>query len=247
MTILGSALGLLVGISLGLLGGGGSVLAVPIFVYVLGLEVKAAVAGSLLVVGLTSLLGVLFHAREGNVDHRTALLFGGVAMAGAYGGARLAEIIPGPVQLTFFALVMLAASAFMIRGRPAVREERHVSLGAVVPAALSVGALTGVVGVGGGFLIVPALVLLLDVPMKRAVGTSLLVIALNAAAGFVGYLGQVAVPWVLLLGFAVFSLLGIFAGERLSRLVPAEGLRRGFGVFLVIVASAILVQNLFHL
>lgn len=243
MALLASLLGLLVGLSLGLLGGGGSVLTVPILVYLLGLDVKVAVAASLLVVGLTSLLGAGFHAREGNVQGRIALSFGLVAMVGAFGGARLATLIPGPVQLVLFAAVMLAAAVLMFRGRTSLEGGEPAGGAVVLGTSLGVGVLTGVVGVGGGFMIVPALVLLLGLPMKEAVGTSLVVIFLNAVAGFAGYLGQVELPWMLLTGFAALSMVGILLGGILARRVSPDRLRQGFAVFLVVMAVTILLQN----
>lgn len=265
MPLIGSSLGFLVGFTLGLLGGGGSVLTVPLLVYVLGLQVKVAIASSLAVVGFVALVGVWRHARSGNVEVRTALVFGGVAMLGSFAGARGAALIPGRVQLTLFALTMLAAATFMFRGRRPARDvapgsestvgqgdgaesaatpgeppRGEVPLPAVVATALGVGVLTGVVGVGGGFLIVPALVLLLRLSMHRAVGTSLLVIALNASAGFAGYIGQVSVPWRLLGGFTAFAALGILVGARAMRIVRPAALRKGFAVFLVAVACFML-------
>lgn len=246
MTLAAVALGFLVGLSLGLLGGGGSILTVPILVYVLGFEAKEAIAGSLAVVGLVALVGSWRHARAGQVEGRTAAVFGAVAMAGAYGGARGARLVSGEAQLVLFAVVMLAVAGFMLRQRPATTESRAAAPSWVVVAlaALGVGALTGVVGIGGGFLIVPALVLLLDVPMKRAVGTSLLVIFFNAAAGFAGYVGQVALPWGLLAAFGACAVAGIVAGSHLVHYVSPRVLRRAFAFFLVGVAFWMLVRNL---
>lgn len=244
MSLLAAALGSLVGLSLGLLGGGGSILTVPILVYVLGFGPKEAIAGSLAVVGLVSLVGAWRHARAGQVEVRTALVFGVVAMAGAYGGARAARWVSGEVQLVIFAGVMLGVAWFMIRGRPPSERHGASKPGVVALAALAVGALTGLVGVGGGFLIVPALVLFLDVPMKRAVGTSLLVIFLNAAAAFAGYMGQVALPWGVLAAFGLCAVVGIIAGSHLVHYVSARALRRAFALFLVVVAVFMLLRNL---
>lgn len=248
MGIFGGLLGLLVGLSLGLLGGGGSILTVPIFVYVLGMEAKVAIAGSLAVVGLTSLVGAARHRGEGQVELRTALTFGAVAMAGAYGGARLAAFVSGTFQLLLFALVMLLAALLMFRRRPEPvgrGEERGapVAVPLVAFSALGVGMLTGLVGVGGGFLIVPALVLLLRLPMKKAVGTSLLVIAMNAAAGFTGYVTRLDLPWPLLGLFTACSVTGIFLGVHLVRYVSQARLRQGFAVFLVGVAMLMIWEN----
>lgn len=242
----------LIGLSLGLLGAGGSIITVPIFVYVLGLDAKVAVATSLPVVGITSFFGALGHWRSGNLKLAVAFAFGAAAMVGAFTGARLSRFISGRTQLVLLAIVMLAAAFFMFRGGiPGVRAEAEPGLkrrGAtswVLTAviALAVGILTGLVGIGGGFLIVPALVLLGRVPMKAAVGTSLLVISLNAASGTIGYTGQVAVDWRFVAMFASVAVVGILLGTYLIRFVKQAVLRRAFAVFLVAVGLLILYEN----
>ena len=251
MGLLGVLLGLPVGLTLGLLGGGGSILAVPIFVYMLGFGAREAIAMSLAVVGVTSLVGATRHWRAGNVKLRVALTFGAVAMLGAYLGARLAVFFSPAAQLALFGGVMLVAAVFMFRRRsPASGEEGDdtpaaagMRLGLVALQGFAVGVLTGLVGVGGGFLIVPALVLLGRLPMKQAVGTSLVIIALNSAAGFYGYLGQVEVPWAFMGLFTAVTVTGILVGTSLVRFVPQEALRRAFAVFLVVMAGFILYQN----
>jgi uncharacterized protein len=244
---LGLALAALIGISLGVLGGGGSILTVPIFVYVLGFEAKEAIAMSLAVVGATSAFGAVGHWRAGNVNARVALVFGGVAMAGTYLGARLAVYFSGAAQLVLFAAVMLLAAFFMFRDRtpapPPGAVPGAMPLALVVAEGLAVGVLTGLVGVGGGFLIVPALVLLGKLPMREAVGTSLVVIALKSAAGFAGYVGQVEVRWGFMAAFTAVAVVGILAGTRLSGRVPQETLKRVFAVFLVVMGVFILAQN----
>jgi len=250
MTVLAAVFAALIGLSLGLLGGGGSILTVPVFVYLLGFQPKEAIAATLAVVGVTSLFGAAGHWRAGNVNARLAATFGVVAMAGTYLGAHLGHRLSGAVQLTIFGVVMLAAAYFMSRPRPA--EPAHAATGdavhrmplaKVAAVGIGVGVLTGLVGVGGGFMIVPALVLLGKVPMRQAVGTSLLVIAMNSAAGFAGYWGRVEVRWGFLALFTAVAIAGILAGTRLSRRVPQHALRRAFAVLLVIVASFILYQN----
>ena len=251
MTLLGVLLAVTVGLSLGMLGGGGSVLTVPIFVYAGGFAAKAAVAMSLPVVGVTSLAGALFRARAGDIDLRVALVFGGVAMVGAYAGARLGVMLPGDLQLTILAVVMLAAAVAMFRRGAAVLRSESTPVGAAEPivvprlviAALGVGLLTGVVGIGGGFLVVPALVLLMHVPMKRAIGTSLVVIAMNAAAGLLGYVGRVDVAWGYLAWFTLAAIAGILAGTILVRFVPARALARAFAVLLALVAILLLLER----
>jgi uncharacterized protein len=275
MTFLGVGLGFVIGLSLGVLGGGGSILTVPIFVYVLGLGAKEAIAMSLFVVGAVSMFGAAEHWRAGNVNVRVGLLFGGFSMAGTFLGARIAAYMTGAAQLALFAVVMLLAAVFMFRdevkrGRqPRPSESRDVAADPVpgravapslpgdhasVPAVpgrslltamegIGVGVLTGIVGVGGGFLIVPALVLLAGVPMKVAIGTSLMIIALKSATGFAGYLDQVQVPWGLMLMFSAVAVAGILTGTRLVRHIPPGALRRAFAIFLVLMGSLILHQN----
>src|SRR5215208_386485 len=253
MTILGLLLGLLMGLALGLLGGGGSILTVPIFKYVLGFGAKEAIASSLAVVGVTSLSGVTSHWKEGNIRLGVALAFGLPAAVGAFVGAKvLAGFLSGAVQLALFAVVMLISAFFMFRnGKPSKDEEdesesdplprKTLVFLAVVGA--GVGILTGLVGVGGGFLIVPALVLLAKLPMKQAVGTSLLVIAANSFSGFVGYLGTVEFQWGLLAIFAALAVAGSFAGGRLVRYIPQRILSKSFAAFLVLMGLFILYEN----
>ena len=238
----GVALGFVIGLSLGLLGGGGSILTVPIFVYVLGFGAKESIAMSLVVVGATSLVGAATHWREGHVNVRIALIFGAVAIVGTYWGTRLATRLTGTEQLALFATIMLAAAGFMIRGRQKDAEPlaAHTSSTRAKVAftaiqGLVVGSLTGLVGVGGGFLIVPALVwggLL----MCDAVGTSLLVIAMNCAMGFYGYTGQVKIAWLSVALVTAGTMPGIAAGTYAMRFVSQQALRRGFAALVFGVA-----------
>lgn len=247
MMALGFALAALVGLALGLLGGGGSILTVPIFVYVLGFAAKEAIAMSLAVVGTVSVFGAAGHWRAGNVNVRVGLLFGAVAMAGTYLGARLAVFFSGAAQLTLFAVVMLAAAVFMFREKKApdagAAAITRMPYALIAAEGIAVGVLTGLVGVGGGFLVVPALVVLGHLPMKAAVGTSLLVIAMKSFAGFAGYVGQVDVPWGFMTGFTAIAVVGILAGTYLVQFVPQTTLKRAFAVFLVVMGTAILYQN----
>lgn len=243
----------LIGLSLGLLGGGGSVLAVPVFVYVLGFDAKAAIAMSLVVVGVTSLFGAVGHWRAGHVNVRLATYFGLVAMAGTYAGARLAVFFSGGAQLALFAVVMLGAAFFMFRGgRECEAPEAHggepgglagLPIAWIVAEGLGVGVLSGLVGVGGGFLIVPAIVLLGGVPMKEAVGTSLVVIAMKSAAGVYGYLGMVDLDWGFIAVFTAAAIPGILGGTYLVRFVSQLRLRRAFASLLVVMSGLILYQN----
>jgi uncharacterized protein len=241
--------GVVIGASLGLFGGGGSILTVPIFVYVLGFAPTDAIAMSLVVVGITSAVGVGGHLRRGNVRVRIALVFGAAAMVGTFAGTRAATFVAGTAQLAIFGGVMLAAAVFMYRGRPEPSAEERTArvsgaaLIVVIAQALAVGVLTGLVGVGGGFLIVPALVML-KVPMRTAVGTSLVVIAMNCTVGFYGYLGRAHFAWDAVALVTAGTLPGIWAGTILHHHVSQERLRRGFAVFLLVVAAFMLYRNL---
>jgi uncharacterized membrane protein YfcA len=250
MSAIGLGAALVIGLSLGLLGGGGSILTVPAFVYLMGQEPRTAIAMSLAVVGLTSVVGAWRHWRAGRVDVRVGVQFGVVAMAGTYLGARLAVFVTPAFQMMLFALVMLVAAVLMLRRNTAPASESPAAAAAkgrtpwlIAAEGLAVGVLTGLVGVGGGFMIVPALVLLGRLPMKVAVGTSLLVIALKSVAGVAGYLGQIALPWSVLLPFAGVSIVGIVAGATLVRRVPQRALQRAFAALLIIVGAFVFYQN----
>ncbi len=249
--LLGFALAALIGLTLGLLGGGGSILTVPVLVYVLGFPAKTAIAMSLPVVGVTSLISAGFHWKLGNVRIQTAVMFGLVAMIGSFAGAKLSVFLSGGVQLTLLAVVMLGAAASMLRGNrlsentdDADATSLRRRFATLAPAALAVGVLTGLVGIGGGFLVVPALVLLARVPMRQAVGTSLLVIAMNSASGFVGYLGTVQFDWGFLSVFTAIAVTGALVGTALASRVPQAALKRAFAVFLLVLAVFVLVKNL---
>lgn len=249
MLVLGYALAVLVGLSLGLIGGGGAILAVPIFVYVLGFDAKVAIAMSLPVVGAASLIGAIGHWRAGNVQIRTAAIFGIIAMVGAYGGARLSVLTSSTAQLSLLALVMLAAAIAMFRSarrdsthaEPAP-EMRTMPVALLIPIALSFGILTGLIGIGGGFMVVPALVLLARIPMKQAIGTSLLVIAMNSISGSLGYIGQRSLPWAFMLAFIALAAVGTLIGTRMARHVSQSALKQTFAVFLVIMSAFILYK-----
>jgi uncharacterized membrane protein YfcA len=247
--LLGYVLALLIGITLGLLGGGGSILTVPVFVYVLHYDPKFAIAMSLPVVGATSLVGAIGHWRAGNVRIPSALAFGVFAMTGAYTAARLSRHVTGRTQLFLLSVVMLVAAALMLRDsfRPAALAPVPLSPVALrltlAAAGLSVGVVTGVIGIGGGFLIVPALVLLARVPMRQAVGTSLLVIAMNSLAGFLGQHDASAVPVRFVVTFSAVAMGGILAGAQLARYVDPRTLKRAFAVFLLVIAALMLWQG----
>lgn len=246
MLALTLAAAVLVGVALGVLGGGGSILTVPILVYLAGLDAKHAIAMSLFVVGVTSALGAIPHARAGRVRWRTGLLFGATAMAGAYAGGRLAGLIPGTWLLAGFGVMMLATAIAMLR-EPGVRPARaHKELPVllVVAEGIVVGAVTGLVGAGGGFLVVPALALLGGLPMGIAVGTSLVVIAMKSFAAFAGYLSTVHIDWPLALAVTAAAVAGGILGSRLAGRIPDRVLRQGFGWFVVAMGAFVLSQQL---
>ncbi len=241
------AFALLIGVALGMLGGGGSILTVPVLTYVSGLDAKTAIAASLPIVALSSAFGALGHWRSGNVHARIAVTFGAFAMLGGFAGARAAQWISGQTQMLLFATVMLLAAVSMLRTRKGEAlsdgEVARVAISELAPIGLSVGVLTGLVGVGGGFLIVPALVKLARIPMRVAVGTSLTVIAMNATAGTIGYIGQVSWPFALLIPFIGFALVGVAIGTSSAQRVPQSVLRQSFGVLLLLVGSFVMYQN----
>jgi uncharacterized protein len=246
MMVLTVALAVAVGISLGLLGGGGSILTVPLLAYVAGLDAKHAIATSLLVVGATSAVGALFHARAGRVQMRTALLFGASSMVGAYTGGQLTRFIPGHVLLIAFAVIMVVTAVAMLRGRKAVAAEEPVGRAPIVKSAvigLGLGLVTGTVGAGGGFLVVPALVLLAGLPMPVAVGTSLAVIAMNSFAGLAGYLSVMHIDWAVAGMVTAAAVVGALIGVRFAAMVNPEVLRKAFGWFVLIMAAVILGQE----
>jgi uncharacterized protein len=239
------ALSLLIGVSLGVLGGGGSILTVPILVYVAGMDPKEAIAASLFVVGVTSAAGAISHARGGRVRWRTGLIFGAAGLVGAFLGGILGGHLPGELLLVAFALMMVATSIAMIRGRKVDESKRHsdVPVFRVLLDGLVVGLVTGLVGAGGGFLVVPALALLGGLPMAVAVGTSLLVIAMKSLGGLAGYLSAVSLDWGLVIAVTVAAVLGSVAGGRLAGRIPENALRKGFGWFVLAMGAFVLVQQ----
>jgi uncharacterized membrane protein YfcA len=241
-------LSVLIGASLGLFGGGGSILTVPMLVYVVDIEPKPAIAMSLLIVGLTSVAALVPHARSRNVRWRTGLVFGLAGMVGAYGGGRVSTFVPGAVLLLLFAGMMLATSVAMWRGRDASegvqfgpRQSRSVEK--IVLDGLIIGAFTGLVGAGGGFLVVPALALLGGLPMAEAIGTSLLVIAMKSFAGYTGYAAHVQIDRGLALAVSGAAALGAFAGARLTAVLDPDRLRRAFAAVVFVMALIVLQRE----
>jgi uncharacterized membrane protein YfcA len=264
MLVLGFVLAILVGVSLGLIGSGGSILTVPILVYVMGVDPVLATAYSLFIVGATALVGGIQNARDGRVDFKTALIFGIPSIIAVYiTRAYLVPVIPESVFTLFdfevtkpiflmviFAIVMVAASITMIK------PQKNKQLGEEIPMSYNypmillegsvVGVLTGLVGAGGGFLIIPALVLLAKMPMKKAVGTSLFIIAAKSLIGFTGDLkGSEIIDWKLLLLFTTASVFGIIIGILLAKKIPGEKLKTSFGWFVLVMGIYIIIKELF--
>ena len=252
MTIFGVALALVVGLVLGLLGGGGSILAVPIFLYVFHVEPKPAIAMSLVVVGMSALVGFLTHWRQGTVNVRIAGMFGALAMVGAFAGARVARHVPATLQLSLFAVFAFAAAMLMLRDSlkqpPAAGsaevEHRPRFTPMLAIQAVGVGVLTALIGAGGGFIIVPALVLMGDVPVKAAVGSSLLIIAMNATSGVAGYLGQVVFDWRLLGWFTGIAAIGAITGTRFMRRLPAARIKQAFAIMILVLGTYLVIRRL---
>ncbi|MEN8927438.1 MAG: sulfite exporter TauE/SafE family protein [Flavobacteriales bacterium] len=259
MEIIGYIGALLIGTILGLIGGGGSILTVPIFVYILGISPVVATAYSLFVVGFASLVGTLRNAQKGMVDFRTGIVFSIPAFIAVYVTRKtLVPAIPdelftwGEFVLTkdtgvmiFFALIMLLASVSMIRGRKESKEETKVNYNypLIIIEGLVVGFLTGIVGAGGGFLIIPALVLLAKLSMKRAVATSLMIIAIKSLIGFLGDVQNIQIDWTFLLTFTGISVVGIFIGLYLNRFIKGHKLKKGFGWFVLIMGVYIVLKE----
>lgn len=249
--------GAITGIVLGLFGSGGSIIAMPALMYLLNVPTKSAIAMSMGIVAVTATVSGWDNWRRGNVDLKVAMMFGLFGVIGTYSGARLGVYTPVQVQLTLFALVMYGAAWKMLQrkkqpiaqlataGGPSLPEERAISahMGHIAAHGIGVGVLTGLVGVGGGFLIVPALVLLSGIPMKIAIGTSLVIVAAKSYSGFAGYVGAVPVDWTTMALFTTVTVAGSFVGTRIAHRFSQEMLKRSFGIFLMFVASYILLKT----
>jgi uncharacterized membrane protein YfcA len=267
--------GVVIGLSLGALGGGGSILTVPVLVYLLHEQPRVATTASLVIVGVTAILAATSHARSGRVRWRAALVFGAIGIAASFGGAKVNRLVdPNVLLLSFAALMLVAATAMILRtrssqttapavhelaavgagqpgpdthpharhGEPIGRNTRTSTAGKVLVAALVVGFLTGFLGVGGGFIIVPALVLALRYEMAVAVGTSLVVISITSLGAFLERLGTTEIPWHTIVPFTIAAVLGSFAGKRVSDTVSGPTLTRAFAGLLVLVAAYVAVR-----
>jgi len=260
--ILGYLGALIIGIILGLIGGGGSILTVPILVYLLSLNPVVATAYSLFVVGVSSLLGALQNMRKGLVDFKTATVFAIPAFIAVYSTRKyLIPAIPeelfevGNFMVTkdigimiFFALIMLLASYSMIKGKCANCDDEdsviHYNYPMIFIEGIVVGVLTGIVGAGGGFLIIPALVVLAKLPMKKAVATSLLIIAIKSLIGFIGDVENMDIDWAFLISFTAFSVVGIILGVWLNKFIEGNKLKKSFGWFVLVMGIYILFKEI---
>ena len=245
--IIGLVLGFTIGGSLGLLGGGGSILTVPALVYLIGQTPQVAVTTSLVIVGMNSALGAIFHRSQGTLNWRVAIIFGGIGMVTSYISAGFSkEFSPTLLMVAFSVLMLVVGLMLMQQKTPPTRSNSfdELTLWKVIGGGATVGLLTGILGVGGGFLIVPALVMLVGMPMHQAIGTSLVVIAMNSFAGFMGHLDGITLDIPLITVFVTAGILGTFAGARLGKRLDALLLRKAFAIFVVGLAVLLLFDNL---
>lgn len=241
LAMLGAAL---IGLSLGLTGAGGSIITLPVLVYLAGVAPKEAVGLSLFIVGAAALVGALQRVRGGGIHPQAALMFALSGMGGAAGGAMLTPLVSGRVLMLIFAALMLVVAVNMLIGK-----KDGLSPGAeckplrCLLAGLAVGVLTGFIGVGGGFLLLPALVKFAKLPLRQATGTSLAVIAFNSAAGFMGHFGEAPPRWPLAFLFAGIAVVGVLVGTALAKRLPVARLRQGFAVMVIVTGAFVLWQN----
>ena len=244
MMIIGAVLSLLIGVSLGLLGGGGSILTVPILMYAMKVEPHQAIAMSLFVVGVTSASGLWRHALLKNVAWKVGLLFSIGGMSGAYMGGRIGATIPATVLMVAFSSMMGLTAFMMLRKKKEViAETRKLNTPMLLAQGLGVGLVTGMVGAGGGFLVVPALVFFAGLEMRKAIGTSLLVIALNTFAGLGGYLHEVSFDWSIAILVSFCAIIGSFLGAHWAHRFSPERLRKIFAWFIIAMALFILARE----
>ena len=261
LSVFGYLGALLVGIILGLIGGGGSILTVPILVYLIGLNPVTATAYSLFVVGTTSIFGAIQHIKDKSVNVRIAILFAIPALITVYLTRRfLVPAIPESlftflnIEVTkhifimlFFALIMLIASFSMIKSSQSLQlknfDIKH-NTGFVIVEGIVVGTFTGIVGAGGGFLIVPTLVIVARLPMRLAIGTSLIIIAMKSLIGFLGDIQNIAIDWPFLIMFTSISVVGIYIGIYMAKFISGKNLKKGFGWFTLLMAGYIIFKEL---
>ena len=262
LEILGYVGAIIIGLTLGLIGGGGSILTVPVLVYLSGVTAVTATAYSLFIVGFSSLVGSVTYMRKGLVSFKTSLIFGVPSIIAVYITRRyIVPAIPDEVftlgsllvtkdilLMLIFAVLMIFASYSMIKGRKETEQEeveQKFNYPMIILEGAVVGLLTGLVGAGGGFLIIPALVILSKLPMKMAIGTSLLIISIKSLIGFTGDLATREVDWAFLAIFSALAVAGIFLGSYLSNFIPGKKLKPAFGWFVLIMGVYILTKELF--
>lgn len=263
MEIAGYVASLLIGISLGLIGGGGSILTVPVLVYLFGLQPLIATSYSLFVVGSTSLIGAINNFKRGLVNVKAALLFGSASVVTVFitrkfivpvipenmGSVKGLHITGSLVTLMLFAVLMLLASISMIRNNTKEADQTECKncfhFAKLLSYGVAIGIITGLLGAGGGFLLIPALVFLLKLPTKKAIGTSLMIIALNSLIGFTGDIGHFLIDWLFLLKITAIAVTGILTGGVIGKKLPGEKLKKAFGWFVLAMGIFILVKEMF--
>ena len=265
MEVLGFFLAALVGVSLGLIGGGGSILTVPILVYLMGLNPILATSYSLFIVGSTSMVGAVNNYRKGFVSIKTALLFGLSSITTVFVTRKIVmpaipsvlfstehfRITQSMATMVLFAILMLLASIAMIRDKKEILHpnitttQNDSNIVKLLLHGILIGLATGFLGAGGGFLVIPALVLIMKIPMKKAVGTSLLIIALNSLIGFTGDLGHFTINWKFLITITLIAIAGIFVGGFLAKKIEGDKLKKAFGWFVLVMGIYIFVKEIF--
>ncbi|MTI32946.1 sulfite exporter TauE/SafE family protein [Xanthovirga aplysinae] len=261
--LFGFAGALVIGVTLGLIGGGGSILTVPVLVYLMGVSPVLATAYSLFIVGVSSLVGALGYMKKGLLSYKTAIVFAIPSFIAVFLTRKfLVPMIPQEILtvggfiltkdialMIFFALIMLLSAVSMLKDKKGEidqesEEEQKFNYPMILLEGVFVGTITGIVGAGGGFLIIPALVLLARLPMKLAIGTSLLIITVKSLIGFLGDIGSQPIDWTFLGGFTVLSIGGIFLGTYISKFIPGSKLKKGFGWFVIVMGIYILLKEL---
>lgn len=263
MHIAGYISAALIGLSLGLIGGGGSILTVPVLVYLFGISPLMATSYSLFVVGSTSLVGALDNLRKGMVSLKTAGLFGISSVLTVYFTRKIilpaipeylfsigsTKVTESMLTMILFALLMIISAFSMIRGKTvhttARVDEKKLNFSKLLFSGIGIGLVTGLLGAGGGFILIPVLTFLIGLPMKEAIGTSLVIIALNSLLGFTGDLGHFHMNWHLLITISLLAIGGIIAGGAWSRKIAGDHLKRGFGWFVLIMGVCILLTEIF--
>jgi uncharacterized protein len=259
MEIAGYIASLFIGVSLGLIGGGGSILTVPVLVYLFAISPTIAISYSLFIVGFTSLIGAFNYYRQGLVNFKTVLFFGSSSITTVFVARKfIIPLLPdvffriGTFEVTHtlfvmvvFAILMVAASVSMIKGRKvAERTETKEKPWMLILYGVLIGLVTGFLGAGGGFLLIPALVIIMRLPMKKAVGTSLMIIALNSLIGFLGDIGRHAIDWKFIIIISAIAIAGIFIGSYFNQKVNGDKLKKGFGWFVLVMGIYIIVKEL---